>query len=61
MCVCMCVGVLYVYALKMSNSEKFAIMLVKILVFTIMSTIKIVDLLNISIHNTMDFLSTIQF
>ena len=57
----MCVGVLYVYALKMGYSENFAITLVKIVIFTIMNSIKIVDLLNISIHNTMDFSSTMKY
>ena len=37
--------------LELSNSENFIIMTVEIVIFTIVNTIMIVDLLNISVHN----------
>ena len=37
---------------RLSDSEIFTITVVERVVFTIMNTITIVDLLNISIHNT---------
>jgi len=42
--------------IELSDSENFTITIVKILIFTIMNTITIVDLLNSSIHNSMEFL-----
>ena len=41
---------------ELSDSENFTITIVKIVLFTIMNTITIVDLLNISTHNTNGFL-----
>ena len=56
-CTCMCVYAceymclcVFVCALRLSDSENFTITIVKIAIFTIMNTIVIVDLLNISIH-----------
>ena len=40
------------YMVGLSDSENFTITIVEIVIFTIMNTIMIVDLLNISIHNT---------
>ena len=48
----MSVCVVCVCLLGLSDSEIFTITIVERVVFTIMNTITIVDLLNISIHNT---------
>ena len=37
---------------ELSDSKNFTITIVGIVIFTIMNTITLVDLLNISIHNT---------
>ena len=50
--------------LGLSDGENFAITIVEIVILTIMNTIMIVDLLNISIHNTKikhGFLNTINY
>ena len=47
---------IHAHVVELSDSENFTITIVEMVIFTIMNAIMILDLLNISIHNTKRFL-----